>query len=103
MLKNSKLLNRISMAILAVFLCAANFAFAADSNYAILKAGIIKYSTVLFAIVITSVVLTVGLSIYNRFFVRSQENNYKLNRDSLKSPETKDEAVLMYISKNRLK
>lgn len=91
------------MAILAVFLCAANFAFATDSNYAILKAGIIKYSTVLFAIAITSIVLTVGLSVYNRFFVRSQMNNYKLNRDSLKSPTTEDEAVLMYISKNRLK
>ena len=57
MLKNN-LLNKILMAILAVFFSTANFAFAVDVNRAILKAGIIKYSTVLCAIVITSVVLT---------------------------------------------
>ncbi len=102
MLKNN-LLNKILMAILAVFFSTANFAFAVDINRAILKAGIIKYSTVLCAIVITSVVLTVGLSVYNRFFVHSQIKDYKLNRDSLKAPSDKDEAILMFISKNRLK
>lgn len=50
------------------------------------------------------ILLFTGLTIYNKILAASKEGkNYKLNRDSLRTPQDKDEALLMYLTKNKLK
>lgn len=100
-MKNNLFVNRVIMAILAVFLCTANFAHAALP--AEIKTVAVKFTLAMFGVVLFSVLITVGLSLYNRFFVSSHIKDYKLNRDSLRTPKDKDEAIMMFITKNRLK
>lgn len=94
----------LSYAILVVLLCTTNFAFAQNpQNIIAMKATVVKFTLAMLAIVVFSVVIFVGLSLYNKFFVASQVKDYKLNRDSLRTPSDSDEAVIMFITKNRLK
>jgi len=98
----NKFLNRSITATLAVFLCTANFAYAISIPAGI-KQSASKILLAMLGIVLCSILLYVGLSLYNRFFVAEQIKNYKLNRDSLRTPKDKDEAILTFITKNRLK
>ena len=68
-----------------------------------LKATMLKFGLAMFAVVVFSVILYVGLSLYNKFFVAPYIKDVSLREDSLHSPKDKEEAIMMYISKNRLK
>ncbi len=98
----NKFIKNIFIAILAVFSCTANFAYAVTIPPEI-KTLAVKFSLAMFGIVLFSILISVGLSLYNRFFVSAQIKDYKLNKDSLRTPKDTDEAVMMFITKNRLK
>ncbi len=98
----NKFLNRIYIAILAVFLCTANFAYAVSISPEI-KTVAVKFTLAMFGVVLFSILISVGLSLYNKFFVSAHIKDYKLNRDSLRTPKDKDEAIMMFITKNRLR
>ena len=55
------------------------------------------------AIVVVSFALYVGLSIYNRLLAMKKLKNFTESNSSLKTPETVENSVTMYITKNRLK
>ena len=97
----NKFVNRI-IAILAVFLCTANFAYAVSIPPEV-KTIAVKFSLAMFGVVLFSILISIGLSLYNRFFVSAQIKDYKLNKDSLRTPKDKDEAIMMFITKNRLR
>lgn len=66
------------------------------------KATMIKFGTVMFAVMLSSFAIFIGLSLWNVILERSRAKN--VNHDlSLKTPRTVDDAVLMFIHKNRLK
>ena len=44
-----------------------------------------------------------SLILYNKFFVSEQIKDFNLRKDSLRTPADKDEAVMMFIAKNRLR
>lgn len=90
---------------LVVLLGTADIAFArpvviVDPAY---KEGIIKILLAMLGVAGSTILLTVGLTIYNKFFVPDDVKNYKLGKYSLRSPTDKDEAILMYLTKNKLK
>lgn len=87
---------------LAVFLCTANSAYARSLPPEV-KTIAVKFILAMGAVVVFSIIISVGLSLYNRFFVSSQIKDFKLSRDSLRTPADKDEAFIMFITKNRLK
>ena len=89
------------MIALVVLMCTTNVCYAISFHPA--KATLMKYLFVMFGIGVATVVMFVGLSIYNKFFVSTQIKDYNLNKDSLKSASAKDEAVMMFLNKNRLK
>lgn len=67
-----------------------------------LMSAITKFGTVMFFVMFSSVVIFVGLSIWNAILARSRSK--KMNYDlTLNSPQSVDEAVLLFIHKNRLK
>lgn len=101
-MKNNNLLNKMFIVLLAVFLTTANSAYAL-SLPAEVKTVAVKFTLAMLGVVIFSIVISVGLSLYNRFFVSSQIKDFKLSRDSLRTPTDKDEAFIMFITKNRLK
>lgn len=102
----NKFFKSIKYAILVVLLCTANFAFAVNSaeasNIPAMKTIAIKFVLAMLGVAFFSILIFVGLSLYNRFFVSREAKDFNLRRDSLKTPQDEDEAVLMFITKNRL-
>ena len=91
-------------AILVVLFCTTNFAYAKNLTLSPeIKTIIVKFGLAMLGVVLFSILISIGLSLYNRFFVSSYVKDYKLNRDSLRTPSDKDEAIAMFITKNRLR
>ncbi len=95
------LFKNILSGVLFAELLSANSAFA--FNLKSLSEPVSNYTLVLFGIVFFTVMLFVGLSLYNRFFVSQKIKDYKLNRYSLADSTDEDDAVLTYITKNKLR
>lgn len=93
--------HRIIMTVMAVF-CTAMPSFASKLTPE-MKTVMSKFGLAMGGVVVFSLVLYVGLSLYNKFFVGEQIKDFKLRKDSLRTPTDKDEAVMMFIAKNRLR
>lgn len=103
---NNKFVQKLIYAISVVLLCTTEFAYAAEQIPALndaMKTMVTKFSLAMAGVVVFSILISVGLSLYNKFFVSSQIKDYKLSKDSLRTPRDTEEAVLMFITKNRLK
>lgn len=100
-------IKSIKYAMLVVLLSTANFAFAlsnnaGDANIPAIKTIAVKFILAMLGVAFFSILIFTGLSLYNRFFVAREAKDFNLRRDSLKTPQDEDEAVLMFITKNRL-
>jgi len=62
-----------------------------------------KFLVTMIGVVLSSIIIWAGLSIYNKFFVKSNFQNGKLPEDTMYTPKTIEEAVTFFIKKNRLK
>ncbi len=62
-----------------------------------------KFLIAMGGVFLFSFILYIGLSLYNKFFVDEQIKDFRLRKDSLRTPSDKDEAVMMFIAKNRLR
>lgn len=99
----NKLFNNFILAILVVLFSTTNTAYAHGARLRAMKLMIEKYAIVMVAIVVASFALYVGLSIYNRLLAMKKLKNFTESNSSLKTPETVENSVTMYITKNRLK
>lgn len=74
---------------------------AVPENSALISA-IIKFATVMFAVMLSSFAIFLGLSVWNAILNRSRAKtiDYEV---TLKEPQSVDEAVLFFIQKNKLK
>lgn len=99
----NKLFNNFILAILVVLFSTTNTAYAHGARLRAMKSMIEKYAIVMVAIVVASFALYVGLSIYNRLLAMKKLKNFTESNSSLKTPETVENSVTMYITKNRLK
>lgn len=99
----NKLINNFKLAILVVLFSTTNTAYAHGAKLRAMKPMIEKYAIVMVAIVVASFALYVGLSIYNRLLALKKLKNFTESNSSLKTPETVENSVTMYITKNRLK
>lgn len=99
----NKLFNNFILAILVVLFSTTNTAYAHGAKLRAMKLMIEKYAIVMVAIVVASFALYVGLSIYNRLLAMKKLKNFTESNSSLKTPETVENSVTMYITKNRLK
>lgn len=102
----NKFIIKFLFAISVVLLSTTEFVLALEKSPEFkiaMKSMITNFSLAMLGIVFFTVIIFVGLSVYNKFFVASQIKDYNLSKDSLRSPVDKDEAVLMFITKNRLK
>ncbi len=99
----NKLINNFKLAILVVLFSTTNTAYAHGARLRAMKPMIEKYAIVMVAIVVASFALYVGLSIYNRLLAMKKLKNFTESNSSLKTPETVENSITMYITKNRLK
>jgi hypothetical protein len=88
---------------LAVLFSTADLAYAKPSFPPEAKALVVKFSLAMIGVFVFSVLIMILLSLYNKFFVSPQLTNFEEKKDSLRSFEDKDEAILNFVTKNRLK
>lgn len=63
---------------------------------------IVKFAFAMGGVVISSLVIFLGLTVYNRFFVKNPQ--YAASEDDiLRTPKTVDDAVIFFLKKNRLR
>ena len=74
----------------------------ASGNSVIFHAAVIKFLKAMGGVALSSVIIFLGLSVYNKFFVypRLDENS---EDDVLKTPHSTEEALTFFIKKNKLK
>lgn len=87
---------------LAFIFMSANAVFSKPVLNSAVKPVLVKYGFAMLGIFVATFVLYLGLSLYNKFFVSSRINDCNLNSDSLRPPKDKEDAVLTFITKNRL-
>ena len=98
----NKIINKIILSAMAVYITAMPV-FAKTFSHPELKFVIKKFGIAMIGVMLFSFVLYLGLAFYNKFFVSEQIKDFKLRKDSLRTPSDKDEAVMMFIAKNKLK
>lgn len=64
--------------------------------------AIVKFLYAMGGVVISSLLIFGGLTIYNKFFVKNPRYRSP-EEDILKTPKTVDDAVVFFLKKNRLK
>lgn len=67
-----------------------------------IKQAAVKFLLAMGGVVLSSVIIFAGLTVYNKFFVR--RNNVSFDReDSLSTPNNTDDAIDFFIRKNKLR
>ena len=86
---NNKLIQKIIFAISVVLLSTTEVAYAVEQSPEMklaIKTMITKFSLAMAGVLVFSIVISIGLSLYNKFFVASQIKDFKLSKDSLRTP-----------------
>lgn len=68
----------------------------------VIHSAFVKFGFAMGGVLISSLIIYAGLTIYNKFFVKSS-NSYCSDDELTKTPKTTDEAIKFFIRKNRLK
>ena len=99
----NKLLFNLKYTMLAVLLDTADIVYAKPVSSNSLKIAMNKYSVALFAIVVFSLTVYIGLTLYNKYFVSAHLKDVQISKDSLETPSDTENAIKTFISKNRLR
>lgn len=68
-----------------------------------LKFVMLKFGIAMAGVALFSILLYIGLSIYNKFFVDAKIKDFNLRKHSLATPHDKDEAIMSFITRSRLR
>ena len=90
-------MNKLIITIITI-LCTAQAGFCVPHA---MRDVITKFSLAMGGVLLSSLLIFLGLSIYNRF--RSNDVELTPEEEVLRTPKTIDQAVKFYIRKNRLK
>lgn len=69
---------------------------------AVVHSTLIKFGLAMGGVAFSSLVIFAGLSVYNKFFVKS-DGFHISEQEFIKTPKTTEEAIKFFIRKNRLK
>ncbi len=78
----------------------ANAGLCEQTRSAGMSMAITKFVLAMGGVLLSSVIIYVGLTVYNKFFVKSR--SHSLEEEILKTPKTVDDAVRFFIHKNKL-
>lgn len=75
---------------------------ALPSKEAGVQITVTKFIVTMGGVVLSSILIWAGLSVYNKFFVKNDGRRGSVNDDILNTPKTISEAVTFFIKKNKL-
>lgn len=94
---------KILYALSGLFFINPDFAYAKSKLPAEFNVIFAKFGIAMLGVALFSILIYVGLSLYNTFFVAKYIKDKELRSKSLNSPRDKDEAIANFIMRNRLK
>lgn len=99
----NKFFQKLYILLLAVLSGTANKVFAAH-NLQLISPQSVSAKLIVAACAVAGVlfVIFIALTLHKKFAETTETKNYQLNKNSLKSPQDKEEAILMYLTKNKL-
>ncbi len=92
--------NKIISTIFTLILT-ANVGLCEQTHTSAMHTAAVKFGLAMGGVVLSSLIIYFGLTIYNKFFAKMV--NLKYEEDALKTPQTTDEAVRFFIHKNKLR
>ena len=101
-MKNNLLLIKVSIAF-AFVLSSANACYSIPEKLIPLKSSISDFILVLFGIIFFLGIIFIGLSVYNKVFISNKMKDYELKKYNLADSVDKDDAILNYVTKNKLR
>ena len=96
-------IQKLKYAVLAVFLSTANVVYSKPVAQVNSNLSLSKFLIAMCAILVFTIVVYLGLLLYNKFFVSNHLKNMDLYNDSLEAPSDTENAINTFISKNRLR
>ena len=96
-------LNKLIMFVFTLAFASVNAAYAIPNKLVPYKASISNFMIVMIGIVFFLGLIFIGLSIYNKYFVSKSITEYKLRKYNLADSVDKDDAILNYVTKNKLR
>lgn len=100
---NHKLHKFIIMFVFTLAIASVNTAYAIPKKLMPYKSSISGFMLVMIGIVFFLGLIFIGLSIYNKYFVSKSITEYKLRKYNLADSVDKDDAILNYVTKNKLR
>ena len=100
---NHKLHKFVVMFVFTLAMASVNTAYALPKKLVPYKSSISNFLFVMMGIVLFMGVIFVGLTIYNKYFVAKNMTEYKLKKYNLADSVDKDDAILNYVTKNKLR
>ncbi len=98
-----KNLNILIISAFALVISGADAVYALPQKLKPFEASISNFSVVMLAILLFLVVLFIGLTIYNKIFISSKLSDYELRKYNLADSVDRDDAILNYVTKNKLR
>ncbi len=97
----------LSIAAFAIIICSSVGFCAGEAAQAVpqqtgLHSAILKFLKAMGGVALSSLIIFIGLTIYNKFFVHSRLDGNSED-DVLKTPRSIDEALTFFIKKNKIK
>ncbi len=98
-----KLYKFIIVFVFTLAFAGVNTAYAVPQKLMPYKSSISNFMLVMIGIVFFLGLIFIGLSIYNKYFVSKSISEYKLRKYNLADSVDKDDAILNYVTKNKLR
>lgn len=83
-------------------LCTEQAAQSAPAVHAGMRVIIIKFILTMLGVAAASVIIWLGLTFYNKFFVRGNDSDFNRD-DALNTPKSLEDAVTFFIKRNKLR
>ena len=93
--------NKIINTIFTFIFLTANAGLCEQTRSAVMHNAIIKFGLAMGGVALSSIIIFVGLTIYNKFFFFFARPN-SLEEEILKTPKTTEDAIKFFINKNKL-
>ncbi len=92
--------NKFLTTLFTLIFLTANTGFCEETRSAVMHTAIIKFGIVMGGVALSSIIIYVGLTLYNKFFV-TPKYPHSPEEEILKTPKTKEEAINFFINKNK--
>lgn len=93
--------NKILNTFFTFIFLTANAGLCEQPRNAVMHNAIIKFGLAMGGVALSSIIIFVGLTIYNKFFV-SLTKSHSIEEEILKTPKTTEDAIKFFINKNKL-